>query len=221
MATKKSSSKTAVATSPVKRNPNALDVATGNDTTSQKIAKLVTMSASSAITLKGYSSGGNNLEMRDLVIEMEKAGEEVVAGELGRIERMLANQAMTLDAMFNNMAQRSLRQDNLKGIDVLMRLTLKAQAQCRATAETLAVIKNPMPYIRQANIAGGHQQINNGHNLDQHAKAYAPAGNSETEPNKLLESDHEQRLDLGTQTAAGRDGQTVEAVGQIHWPKDA
>ena len=36
-----------------------------------------------------------------------------------------------------------------------MRLALKAQSQARATAETLALMKNPMPYIRQANIAHG------------------------------------------------------------------
>ena len=221
MVTKKSSSKAAVDTPPAKRNPDAHEVAASKDTTSQKMAKLVTMSAGSAITLQSYSGGGDALESRDLIVEMEKAGDEVVAGELGRVERMLVNQALTLDAIFNNMAQRSFRQESYKGIEVLMRLALKAQAQCRATAETLAIIKNPMPYIRQANIAGGHQQINNGNQVDLYGKAHAHAGNSEIEPNKLLEADHEQRLDIGTQAAAGRDGQTVEALGQVHRAEDA
>jgi hypothetical protein len=37
----------------------------------------------------------------------------------------------------------------------------KAQAQCRATFETIALSKNPPVFARQANIAQGPQQINN------------------------------------------------------------
>lgn len=82
------------------------------------------------------------LEVPDLVTEMRKAGDEVVEGNMGRVERMLAT-AMTLDAIFNDMAQRSGRQDTYKGIEVLMRLALKAQAQARSTAEALALMKTP------------------------------------------------------------------------------
>jgi hypothetical protein len=42
-----------------------------------------------------------------------------------------------------------------------LRLALKAQSQCRATIETLAVLKNPPVFTRQANIAG-QQVVNNG-----------------------------------------------------------
>lgn len=56
----------------------------------------------SAVTLKRYSGAGDALEVPDLVIEMRKAGDEVVDGNMGRVERMLANQAMTLDAIFND-----------------------------------------------------------------------------------------------------------------------
>lgn len=66
---------------------------------------------------------------------------------MGRVEQMLANKVMTLDAIFNNMAQRPNKQDTFKGIEVLMRLTLNTQTQSRATAEALADIKNAMPYI--------------------------------------------------------------------------
>lgn len=47
--------------------------------------------------------------------------------------------------------------------DRFMRLGLKAQDQCRHTLETLAVMKNPPVFARQANIANGPQQVNNGH----------------------------------------------------------
>jgi hypothetical protein len=215
MATKKSA--TVSKTSPQRRaDPNAFEVEQNEDTRSQSLAKLATTSVLSAFTLKSYSSAGDDLEVPDLVVEMRKAGDEAVAGDMGRVERMLTNQLMTLDAIFNNMAQRSHRQDTFKGIEVLMRLALKAQAQARSTAEALAVIKNPMPYIKQANIAHGHQQVNNGTKTDQYAQARTHAGNSETEPNKLLEADHGQRLDIGAQAQAGRGHQALEAVGAFH-----
>lgn len=205
MATKK----TTKATSPAKSDPNAFKVTESKDTRSQTLAKLVAGGVLSAVTLKQFSGAGEDLEVSDLVGEMKKAGDEAVAGDLGRVERMLANQMLTLDHLFNNLAQRSGRQDTFKGIEVLMRLALKAQAQARATAETLSVIKNPMPYIKQANIAHGHQQVNNG----LHATG---AGNFQSEPNKLLEADHGERLDIGAQAAASRGNQALEAVGAVH-----
>lgn len=93
-----------------------------------------------------------------------------------------------------------------------MRLALKAQAQARSTSETLALMKNPMPYIKQANIAHGHQQVNNGQKEVNASKQPTGAGNPQSEPNKLLEADHGQRMDLGAQKEAGRSNQTVGAV---------
>ncbi len=155
---------------------------------SQKLAVLVTESSLSARTLQQYSGVGDKVELADLMAEMKKKGDAVVVGDLTLIERMLVSQAITLDAMFHNLAQRAHRQESFKGIEVLMRLGLKAQAQARSTAEALALIKNPMPYIRQANIANGPQQVNNGN-------ASTHAGNFQSEQSKLLESDHGQRLD--------------------------
>ena len=226
MAAKKSSPKTAPVTPPAKRNPDAFEILKSEDTQSQALAKLATNSVLSAVTLKRYSNAGDDLEVADLVTEMRKAGGEVVAGDMGRVERMLVNQAITLDAIFNNMAQRSGKQDSFKGIEVLMRLALKAQAQARSTAEALALLKNPMPYIKQANMTTGPQQVNNtyagtpshsgiqsGGTLEHSARAQAGAGNSQSEPNKLLEADHGQRLDIGAQAAAGRANQKLATVG--------
>lgn len=185
MATKK----TPKATSPAKSDPNAFKVVESKDTRSQTLAKMVTGGVLSATTLKQYSGAGDDLEVSDLVTEMKKAGDEAVAGDMKRVERMLANQMLTLDMLFNNLAQRSGRQDAFKGIEVLMRLALKAQAQARATAETLSVIKNPMPYIRQANIANGHQQINNG-------QSATGAGSFQSGQSKLLDAQEADTLDM-------------------------
>ena len=215
MAAKKSSQKTAPAAPPIKkkRNPDAFEVVESEDTRSQTLAKLATGGVLCAATLKRYSGAGEDMEVPDLVTEMRKAGDEVVDGDMGRVERMLANQAMTLDAIFNNMAQRSHKQDTFKGIEVLMRLALKAQAQARSTAEALALLKNPMPYIKQANISNGHQQVNNGANPEQYAQAHTHAGNFQSAPNKLLEAEHGQRLDTGAQGTTGRANQKLESVG--------
>lgn len=213
METKKTRPKTATPASQASA-PNTFKVAASDDTQSQRLAKVVTGSALSAVTLKQYSGGGDALELTDLVTEMRKAGDEAVAGDLGRVERMLTNQLLTLDLLFNNLAQRSGRQDSFKGIEVLMRLALKAQAQSRATAETLSIIKNPMPYIKQANIAHGHQQVNN-------TQPPTGAENFQSAQNKLLEVDNGNVLDFGAQTAPGRTDQKLEAVGAVHRTKNA
>jgi hypothetical protein len=213
MATKKATAKKTSAATPTKPDPNGYQIKaeewgfTKGDTDSQMLAALSTRSALTATTYKAFVGGGDSLEVTDLMGELRKAGEEVASGNMSRVEKMLAHQALTLDAIFNNMALRSSKQDTFKGIEVLMRLALKAQAQARSTAEALALLKNPMPYIRQANMTTGAQQINNG------CAAQSPARNIESEQNKLLEQDYGQRLDIGTQAAASRVNQTVEAVG--------
>jgi len=210
MATKK----TTKATSPAKSDPNAFKVTESKDTRSQTLAKLVAGGVLSAVTLKQFSGAGEDLEVSDLVGEMKKAGDEAVAGDLGRVERMLANQMLTLDHLFNNLAQRSGRQDAFKGIEVLMRLALKAQAQARSTAEALALLKNPQPYIRQANMTTGPQQVNNAYaGTPSHSGIQSGAGNIQSEQNKLLGADHGNYLDTRAQGTAGRVNQTVEAVG--------
>lgn len=199
-------------TTKTESNPNAFTAHPSEGTQSQVLAKLVCGSALSAATLKQYSGAGDVLEVTDMVAEMRKAGDEAVAGEMDRVERMLANQLLTLDLLFNSLAQRSGRQDTFKGIEVLMRLALKAQSQARATAETLSIIKNPMPYIKQANIAQGHQQINNGEQKPARAEKFR------SQPNKLLEQQHGHSMDSGASQAASRIDQELETVGKVHRP---
>ena len=190
-------------------------------TNSQVLAALSTRSAMTATTYKAYAGGGDTLEVTDLMGELRKAGDEVANGNLGRVESMLTHQALTLDAIFNDLAQRSRRQDNLKGIEVLMRLALKAQAQSRSTVEAIALLKNPMPYIKQANMTSGPQQVNNNYGgTSVNSRIQSSAENFECEPNKLLKVDHGQRLDIGAQAQAGRGHQALETVGAVHRASD-
>ena len=220
MVTKKTTAKKPPAATPAKTDPNGYQIKaeewgfTKGDTDSQVMAALSTRSALTATTYKAFAGGGDGLEVTDVMGELRKAGEEVASGNMSRVEKMLAHQALTLDAIFNNMAQRSHKQETFKGIEVLMRLALKAQAQARSTAEALALLKNPMPYIKQANMTTGPQQVNNTYaGTPSHSGIQSGAGNSRSEPNKLLEADHGQRLDIGAQAAAGRANQKLETVG--------
>ena len=90
----------------------------------------------------------------------------------------------------------------------LMRLALKAQSNCRATAESLAAIQNPPTvFARQANIANGPQQINNG-------SPPSRVRRSTLEPNELLEA-HGKRLEPGTQSTPSNRDQELATVGTI------
>ena len=162
MATKKTTTKALPAT-PASPDPNGyqLDAKewgfTKGKTDSQVVAVLSTRSALTATTYKAFAGGGESLQVTDLMNELRQAGAEVVAGNMSRLEVMLTSQALTLDAMFNSMAQRAQKQESLKSIEVLMRLALKAQTQARSTVEALAEIKNPrtVSFVKQSNVTTG------------------------------------------------------------------
>ena len=88
---------------------------------------------------------------------------EIAKGNMSRCESMLISQAHTLDELFNNLARRAALNmgEHMQAVETYFRLALKAQAQCRATLETLSAIKNPpVIFAKQANISTGNQQIN-------------------------------------------------------------
>jgi hypothetical protein len=176
---------------------------------------------------RAYAGFGKDLvSVTSIDAELRANGDAVVAGDLGRIERALTSQFLTLDTIFANLAERSSRQEYIKQMETFMRLALKAQAQARSTAEALALLKNPMPYIRQANIANGPQQVNNAGTQNTGTQQstqksvqqnkHAHAEKTETEPNKLLEANHGQRLDIGAQAAAGRANPHMATVEAVH-----
>ena len=95
-----------------------------------------------------------------------------------------------------NFSRRALKQEYQKNLESFLRMSLKAQNQCRMTLETLATIKNPpVVFARQVNVAQ-QQQVNNG------AGPYATstrthAANCATAQTQLLEASDGQRLDTG------------------------
>ena len=158
-----------------------------------------------------------NLELQALVDTLTEQTRAVADGELNRAEQMLAAQAHTLDAVFNHLARRALTSEYMEYLDTYMKLALRAQAQCRATWESVAAVKNPPAvYAKQANIAQGHQQVNYG----VQETAQRPVENQSSRT-KLLEKTNGERLDFGASGTAGKIDTPLETVGEKHGTQDA
>lgn len=172
--------------------------------------------ASNAAVAVWYSNPtiGGGLSMADMVDTLEASGRAVNSGDMKAAEQMLAAQAVSLNAIFAEMARRAALNmgEYLDATDRYMRIALKAQSQCRTTLETLSAIKNPpVVFAKQANIAHGPQQVNNGQqqvvnpapNYESGTRMHAPAhGESGAPSNELMRLEDGTRLDAGTQGAA-------------------
>lgn len=175
-----------------------------------------------AIAMESWVKYAGDIDLSGLVTDLQTKVEFIQDGDMKPLESMLYSQAITLQTIFTNLTRRSAMNvgEYIDAADKYMRLALKAQSQCRATLETLAEIRNPMPYIKQANIANGPQQVNNGVVADadsvKNAQAHAPAGNSQPLQNKLLEHQHGYTLDTGAQGKTGRADRKLESVAPRH-----
>jgi hypothetical protein len=136
---------------------------------------------------------------------LEDAFKQVKEGDLSILEETLLNQAFALNIAFTNLATRANRQTDLTTMQMLMNLAFKAQNQSRATIDSLVRLKQPSStqFIKQANIAQGHQQVNN------------LVEKNLTPQNELLKDGYAQ-LDDGTTTAPKGIDTTLEALGKVH-----
>lgn len=138
-------------------------------------------------------------------------------GKTGRMEDMLLAQAHSLEVMFVSLARRAKAQDLLPQYEAHMKLALRAQNQCRMTLETLATIKNPpVVFAKQANIAHGHQQVNNG---DAVPVARAETQKPQFEQSRLTHGER-QSLDFGASAHAIGSDTALATVGEINGTED-
>lgn len=142
-----------------------------------------------------YQLAGNALH-RDL--------KAIKSGDLSRLEEMLYSQAAALNMMFARLSEIAIRQQGLPQFESHMRFALKAQKQSRANLQALIQLKQPSTstFVKQANIANVHQQINNLENFS-------------NRPNELLEVHDGKRLDIGTQGAPKRINSKMETMGEV------
>lgn len=180
----------------------------------------------SAIGIRAWGNFAGEVDLAELLKDLRERVEKVQCGDMRPVETMLYGQAMTLETIFTSLARRAAHNEGLKQFQVNLTLALKAQAQCRATLEALAEIKNPRPvaFVKQANISNGPQQVNNGQASSTVSAETAPvragAGAHAEEisgsQNKLLEQQHGNYLDTRAQSTAGGADPHLEAVATGH-----
>jgi hypothetical protein len=185
----------AVAKPHVPRDPKLLNRRPPHDQTSAQFgaAMLVDGLVPHAVVAREWARAPmgtrEKMDLTSTVEKIEETARRVSAGDLSHAEAVLTAQTVTLNAMFANLA-------------------------CRATCETLALLKNPPVFARQANIAS-QQLVNNGTMV-----AASRAGSSENARNKLLEA-HGERLDGGEASQAVERHPALAAVGALNRPADA
>ena len=171
---------------------------------------------------------GKDVELDELVQGLADSCRRVKDGDLAGLEAMLVSQATALQTMFTSLARRAANQEHLRQYEAFMGLAFKAQSQSRATISALVDLKYPRQatFVKQANIAHGPQQVNNGiasgANSERSAQARAHGKETEPEQNKLLEAEHGQsgqRMDSRKAQKAERSYPAVETVESIHWAK--
>lgn len=167
----------------------------------------------------GVESGSKKgVESRGaLCVKLAEQAFSVAAGDLTRAEHMLIAQAHALDVMFGDLARKSRRcQHAAEHLDMFMRLALRSQSQCRATIETLALMKNPSPvaFVRQANI-GQAVQVNNGQAVPDTRAAEGKIAHS-----KVMGITHVPRLDPSASPAPIAADSPVEAVEECDRPEN-
>jgi len=174
--------------------------------------------ATNALTARSFLAGTlPSLSITEMVASLKDHGRRVNANDLTAAEQMLCAQAVALNAIFGEMARRSAMNmgEYIDATDRYMRLALKAQGQSRATVETLAAMKNPPVFAKQANIANGPQQVNNGGiGTSTHGRAHA--GETANQQSKLLEdvTDGSTYVEPRAAPAAARGHSKVEAVAE-------
>jgi uncharacterized protein with NAD-binding domain and iron-sulfur cluster len=138
-------------------------------------------------------------------------------GDMKPIEAMLIGQAQALQTMFVTLGRMAASKTGLQQYTAFMNLALKAQSQSRATIQALTELKYPKQtnFVKQANIANGHQQVNNGSlPTSTHTPAPAPARafENQNQPNELLEAQHNEWLDKGTAATPSTTNQAMATV---------
>jgi hypothetical protein len=145
-----------------------------------------------SLVITAFQPGNSEDRVTDILSVADKIArmaESIRTGDLAEVEGLLLAQAAALNVIFTNYCMRSveaakegtpeglarrgegvsreqaLREEaNQARADQLLLLALRAQACSRATLGTLVDLKFPRTtvFARQANLAGGHQQVNNG-----------------------------------------------------------
>jgi hypothetical protein len=106
---------------------------------------------------------GEDLDLTSAYTVLVETTQKIRSNDLSSLEEMLFNQSKALEQIFVSMLRRAKAQEHLLQFQTHFNLALKAQNQSRATLQALIQLKQPnqTAFIKQTNIAHGHQQVNN------------------------------------------------------------
>ncbi len=202
-----------------KRDPNSLALAPKDADMDEFFAKIaIDPSVQSAITVKkfGIDEAFKNVDLTNLVGTLSEQIKATNSNDLANLEGMLTGQAYALNAIFNRLTQIATYNigENMRVVEVYLKLGLQAQSQCRSTIEAISTVKNPpiMGYVKQANITQGAQQINNGIEPGNTSRA----GENQNVQNELLEVKNGNQLDTGKKGEAISNDSAMETLGKVH-----
>lgn len=194
------------------------DAGNNTDQKGQNFAKLITSPEVAAYRVIHASEDkklDSSIDVPGLVALLRSQAEAVNKNDLSQAEAMLMNQAVALQSIFVRLTEKAFNQEYISNLDTMIKLALKAQSQCRTTIEALSTIKNPpVVFAKQANIAHGHQQVNNGNGTTTHARK------NQNQQNELLK-DHYETVDTGTASAASLAHSSMETLGEINRSKNS
>lgn len=187
--------------------------ATDKSSEDELIARVMTNGQCNAVVVQQYLSTVNSgTDVATLARTGTKQAKAIGGGDLSQLEHMLLTQATALQAMFVDLAVRAKAQNRFDGIQTMTMLALKCAAQSRQAVTALAELRMPntVMFAKQANVTHGPQQINN----VVVASSPSRADEIQNQHNELLEMQHGNYLDTGTQSEAScADSQLVSVEG--------
>jgi len=165
-----------------------------------------------------------NVDILDLVEALKESCAIAITGDLSGMEAMLISQSVALQTIFTNLARRASKQELMSHYQMFLSLALKAQAQSRATIQALVELKFPkqVAFVKQANISGGAQQVNNGATPERLESRTEESNSLKNKVSSQIEDTRHERetLDFGTTAAAGRTNPAMVPVGKVDRAKD-
>lgn len=204
------------------KNPKALSIPRTPDQTHEQAVADVALNpaVNAAVLIDTYQSTLlGDVDTDALVATLRTSMDRSAAGDTSGLEAMLIGQATALQTIFVSLAKRAQHQQRQQHLEAFLGLALKAQSQSRATIQAVIDLKYPRQatFVKQANIAHGPQQVNNGqHTGGDHVRALE----NQTEQNELLEgvTYGSAQVDTRTAAAAARGDPAVEALAARHRP---
>jgi hypothetical protein len=147
------------------------------------------------------------LGIKYLTEKLEAQAAAIKAGDMELVERMLLQQAMTLQSVFLSMAEKMISNNYLAPKQIYGNLAFKAQAQCRQSLQALIELKQP-----RRNTVINNKAHNQQVNYHEAGLAELEAYEAATMTNELLSEAPHATMDRSRTSAASRPDSALAAL---------